>query len=410
MADLLTYAAIKAQKDLLFPDDAAGDGPGVYDLSSNTSETNTTQWAYPTVSSGGEDNVWRTSLLEQWSAAYDQYTQPATNSLCITDYDSGSYRCQRYCCWVVPSGVSRVTFQLWGAGSGSSQMCCCGMSPAGINGSYSMFQVDVCPGEAFCVCTGCAYCCCASMTEPGGYTGTCGTAVCYLGNLNGGDCAGGNGNVYAICSPGADCMHPCLWHCQTCKNFPGYSNTCNLEIPDIAENCGVTSKAPTTKFEINSHICSLNVCSGCWAFCWDTQADDMYIPPIFGCRKPFHNANNNQLTDKNAIFLGHPTLYPEVLIGCDINSPGAAPNFTMPGPVYGWSTCLATSCGTPQANSYQRICSSTCGGHCSNANNGGLCVPSMGATGSKIFGGNNAGSYTGGMGRTGMVCISWECD
>lgn len=409
MADLLLYGAIKGQRDLLFPPGEGGE-ESVYDYSQNTSEAGSipVSSGYPVSSSSG--NAWRTAMVESWSREFDQYTQPKTNSFCCGDFYSSYYRCGANGAFCVPPGVSRVTFQLWGAGSGSAQMCCCGGAPAGINGAYALAVVDVCPGEVFCWCAGCAFCCCASMTDPGGVSGTCGTVVSYCGNPNGGDVAGGYSGAWCMCAPGANDMHMCLWNCQTCKVFPGYGTTCNLSIPSInAPQCS-SSQALASSLELSDlcNRCSVQICSGCWAFCWDSAADDLYIPPIYGCRTPFTSCAD-AVVAKNAIFTGYPTIYPEIQISCDMQTPG----FTQPAPVYGFNSPLmqdGTVGNNPNSASYQCFNGSTCAGHCSNPDAGGLCIPSLGATGSKIYGGQGATSCPGGRGRTGMICISWECD
>jgi hypothetical protein len=407
MADLLLYAAIDGQKKLLFPDTAAG-GFAQYSFEANTSEDNaaTVVIPYPSLSSAA-GNAWRTSLVNQWSTVFDEYTSPKTNSLCCGDFYSGYYRCGATGNWVVPAGVSRATFQLWGAGSGSSQNCCCGGSPAGINGAYALAVVDVCPGEVFCWCAGCSFCCCGEQDSvPGGYNGTCGTVISYCGNPNTGVYAGGYSGAWCMCAPGAPNMHMCAWNCQVCKTFSGYGTSCNLSLPSIATQCQANN---TMTQQVNvftkCNQCSVQTCSSCWSFCWDGTADDMYIPPIYACRVPFTTCAA-AVTAKNVIFRGIPTMYPEVLIGCDMNASG----FTQPAPVYGFTTPLLVQPGVPLANSYICYSGNTCAGHCSNPDAGGLCIPGMGATGSGAYGGINAGSYTGGRGRTGMICISWEVD
>jgi hypothetical protein len=107
---------------------------------------------------------------------------------------------------------------------------------------------------------------------------------------------------------------------------------------------------------------------------------------------------------------GIPTMYPEVLIA---ESVATATSFTQPAPVYGFTSRLDGSCasGTDSANYHARLAltSTHCGGFVSNPENGGLCIPGMGAGGSSAAGGAAASACLGGRGRTGMVCISWEC-
>jgi hypothetical protein len=432
MADLLLYAAIHSQKQLLFPAAAAATTSFT---TTNTSETNTTvispysiaPFAPFTAPTG--PNAWRSALISQWEADIGPYTAPRTNSYCCMDNYSGNYRCGFLGCFCVPPGVSRVTFQLWGAGSGSSQNCCCGGSPAGINGSYAMFQVDVCPGEVFCMCGGCAFCCCGDQdSTPGGSGGTCGTFINYCGNPNGGSVAGGSSTAYTICAPGANLTHICAWNCQMCKVFLGYTTNCNMELPSIS-SClqpigqpnfaNITNRAVLTGnvvipaqgpgFTGPYANCQASTCGSCWSFCWDGSTDDLYVPPIYGCRVPFASTTTS-FTAKNAILKGIPTMYPEILVGCS-HSDGTTGGFTQPAPVYGFTTPLnGVVTGVPQsAHAMQTYCGNVCGGHCGDSVNAGLCIPGMGAVGSAMYGGNNAASFLGGQGRTGMICISWEC-
>jgi len=406
MADLLTYAAIKAQKDLLFPDEAGG--TEIYNYSENTSSEGQVSFPY-SATAGGAGNAWRAEMVASWDREFGEYTQPKTNSICCADNYSGYYRCGANGTWTVPAGVSRVTFQLWGAGSSSAQNCCCGGAPAGINGAYALAVVDVCEGELFCWCAGCAYCCCAYQDNtPGGAGGTCGTTISYCGNPNTGVYAGGYSGAWCICAPGANSMHMCMWQCQTCKTFAGYSTNCNLNLPSIGGPECQSTRSMTNSVEIYSlsNLCAPNVCSSCWSFCWDTQADDMYMPPIYGCRTPFTTCTQ-AVAAKNVIFKGYPTIYPEIQISCAMTVPG----FTQPAPVYGFHERLMQDGAYAEnmtASAFNCFCGNTCHGYTGDAQNGGLCVPSMGATGSRVEGGCNA--CGGGIGRSGMICISWECD
>ena len=411
MADLLLYAAIHSQKQLLFPVST-----GTSFTTTGTSDQNTTVLApYTGLSGGASGHAWRTNLISQWEKDIGPYTAPRTNSYCCGDFTSSYYRCGFTGSFCVPPGVSRVTFQLWGAGSGSAQNCCCGGSPAGINGSYSMFQVDVCPGEVFCMCGGCAFCCCAGQDSvPGGYSGTCGTFINYCGNPNGGSVAGGSSTAYTVCAPGADCMHYCLWNCQVAKAFPGYSASCPMALPSITNDTIASSTATRdsligTLRTAGANNCSAASCSGCWSFCVDAGGDDVYVPPVYGCRIPFASSTSS-FTAKNAILKGIPTMYPEILITCSHSTGG----FTQPAPVYGFTalngSLTSHNSGSPQlSHAIQTYCGNTCAGHCADATASGRCIPGMGAVGSAAYGGIEATTYPGGQGRTGMICISWEC-
>jgi hypothetical protein len=278
------------------------------------------------------------------------------------------------------------------------------------------------------MCGGCAFCCCGDQdSPPGGTSGTCGTFITYCGNPNvANSFAGGNGSAYTICAPGAHLTHMCMWNCQMSKVFPGYTSNCPMQIPSITSCLEPLGSAGTlqTRASLTSNLrippqppgftgpyanCQVSTCGSCWSFCWDTGTDDLYVPPIYGCRAPFASTTAS-FGVKNAILKGIPTMYPEILVGCT-HSDGAVGGFTQPAPVYGFTTRLdGTQTSTPQiSNAIQPFCGSTCGGHCGASVNGGLCIPGMGAVGSAVFGGCGATNALGGHGRTGMICISWEC-
>lgn len=68
------------------------------------------------------------------------------------------------CLWTVPAGITRATFEMWGAGGDGNGSRCCerqGVSPTG--GSYSLVTIDVTEGTAYRICaagSGCCNCCC----------------------------------------------------------------------------------------------------------------------------------------------------------------------------------------------------------------------------------------------------------
>lgn len=60
------------------------------------------------------------------------------------------------CLWTVPAGVTRVRFQIWGAGGSSGGGCCCGGSPFGATGAYASVIIPVTAGCQYTLCAGCA--------------------------------------------------------------------------------------------------------------------------------------------------------------------------------------------------------------------------------------------------------------
>lgn len=67
------------------------------------------------------------------------------------------------CLWTVPSGVRRVTFELWGAGGNGHGACSCNRCHhyAGAQGGYYASKtISVTPGDTYTVCAGGVYPCC----------------------------------------------------------------------------------------------------------------------------------------------------------------------------------------------------------------------------------------------------------
>lgn len=113
-----------------------------------------------------------------------------TNALCV--YDNTVYfRAGACCLWTVPAGATRVRFELWGAGAGTSPGMCCSGSPFGATGAYaSVILCNVPVGCQYTLCAGCAhatqlYCTCsvdvsgcASYVTGFGLTNLCAMGGC----------------------------------------------------------------------------------------------------------------------------------------------------------------------------------------------------------------------------------------
>ncbi len=155
------------------------------------------------------------------------------------------------CTWTVPSGVTRVKFQVWGAGHGSNPGCCCGGQSWGSTGAYAEMTMDATPGESYTVCAGCSCnkrCCSNDTTGCGCASGVTGPGICCLfadgagcytencNNMNLTRCEIGLGsacyrfqNFY--CSQGGSCW--CSYgeychggSCDTCGMIGVYPNCC----------------------------------------------------------------------------------------------------------------------------------------------------------------------------------------
>lgn len=81
-------------------------------------------------------------------------------------YNSSTSQLNGGCCclWTVPAGITRATFEMWGAGGDGQGARCCersGVTPTA--GSYSLVTIDVAEGESYRICaagSGCCCCCC----------------------------------------------------------------------------------------------------------------------------------------------------------------------------------------------------------------------------------------------------------
>ena len=73
----------------------------------------------------------------------------------------------RCCLWTVPSGVTRVTFEIWSGGGGApGHTCCncCSFSIGGAGGNYGIKTVSTSPGCQYTICAGGSWRCEKSHT------------------------------------------------------------------------------------------------------------------------------------------------------------------------------------------------------------------------------------------------------
>jgi len=104
------------------------------------------------------------------------------------------------CLWTVPTGVSKVTFEVWsGGGAGAGNLCCCCyQSLGGAGGNYAQKTICVTPGWEYTVCAGGTFPCpcvraciggqgCASFVTGCNLSnfcavGACGAVACQSGD------------------------------------------------------------------------------------------------------------------------------------------------------------------------------------------------------------------------------------
>lgn len=151
------------------------------------------------------------------SITNDQLAPAAFSNWCVKwIYGSPGALTGGCCClWTVPSGVSRVTFDLWGAGGNGHGTCSCNRCynwhGAG-GGFYNTKTIDVQSGWTYTICAGGVYPCCAQDCV--GCDG-CTTYIngCNLSNF----CALGGARGCAV----NDWSVPCYSTMERCCVQPG---------------------------------------------------------------------------------------------------------------------------------------------------------------------------------------------
>lgn len=134
---------------------------------------------------------------------------PLSNST-VCDFPSpGAYT------FTVPSGISELTFEIWGAGGGGGAHCCCDCyhgGPPGGGGGYSAKTVATAPGCQYSVCVG-----------SGGMVPTVGSCVlhwCCYGQVGGTTYVTGY-NLSNFCATGGDGGHSTCYYICGCNTNGG---------------------------------------------------------------------------------------------------------------------------------------------------------------------------------------------
>jgi hypothetical protein len=141
--------------------------------------------------------------------------------------------------WVIPTGVSKAKFELWGGGGHGAGASCCQMGAPGGSGAYAHKEIDVTPGERYVLCLGnyehfcCTHRACCSGMSPSTISQGCmikqighkGATAWVSGSGLTNFCAeGGNPGVVAFC-PGTNChdveCRSCCYCWTTCEFFTG---------------------------------------------------------------------------------------------------------------------------------------------------------------------------------------------
>lgn len=154
---------------------------------------------------------------ETWSTSIPKLDDTGLASNCpdgtsgvFCVWDTAYNRCQSTCTWVVPAGVTKAGFQLWGGGGGSSSGCCCGGHPGGSTGEFVSVVMDVTAGDSYILCNECTYCC---LGRRGGIQLT--PAASYISGPG----------ITTLCASGG-CGTLCSWSCSIDNGFGiGWSPT-----------------------------------------------------------------------------------------------------------------------------------------------------------------------------------------
>lgn len=353
MSDVILYAALKENQKLnteLLQLCTGGASASISDFAEGAISA-----GYPYTSAGGASaetpgTCCPTALVE-WTQVLTPFVETNTYGFKVCD-TSGYYRCGSSCTWCVPPGVTRVQFQIWGPGGGTSGNCCCGGSPFGPSGAYAVVKMDVTPGNCYCLCGGCAYCCYANQNQPG---------IC--------------GSPSFVAGPG---LNVCADSGVSCYNY--WAQDINASGHGQGSSCGVP----------HFDGCSVSSCDG-FNFCWDTGNDNTTICHAYS-RQTWHLVCGNESCNIEAYGLNG--MWPSMNIGQDLQNS----TYSVSPPVFGYEnmTCCVQWTGN------------TCRGCCYSAQNGYQQGPGFGGFADRKFGGcDGCGGDSGGMG---MICVSWECN
>lgn len=293
-------------------------------------------------------------VVEAWKTWVSPNIEVRTNGFKVCNTDGSYWRCDASCTWTVPTGVTSAQFQLWGPGGSNSSQCCCGGTPPGPSGAYMLVKMNVTAGDVYTLCAGCSYCCWASQTTPG-----LSSSASYI-----------TGPGLSVCAlPGIGCA------VQWSTDVGALTNAANNFYP-------------------SQDTCAPTMCSG-FNFCWDTGADDMWVPHSFSSTAQWCVKCTD--TSKSQTYWGVQGLWPAMCL----STGGMSSWRAITTPVVGFETAVMDFDGFHQAygGGYSY------GGCYHNAANGYLRIPGAGGTAQYALAGTGA---TGGdNGRFGMVCVSW---
>lgn len=297
------------------------------------------------------------SFFNLWPSAIPKLPV-VSGTLCVYD-NSVNFNAGKCCAWTVPAGTTKVRFELWGAGAGTSPGMCCSGSPFGATGAYASMIIKAVPGCAYTLCAGCAngtqlYCTC-SVNVSGCASYVTGYDLCNFCAMGG--CSslyrmmtqfwGGVSNGCCRYQPNPACASSGCLCCDSNALFMCFSNSCQM-------SCDTNKPRITRTFdsEVTAHGTS--------------STGTLYkIPSMYAA----------DWFDTN-------------FYGCMCDQPTMLPNGT-----------ISNICCVSYTSGY--CCGMSWGGACT----GNRCQPGKGGAFNHMMGGATGGY--GDLGRTGMVKVSW---
>ena len=129
---------------------------------------------------------------------FEYYSFPAFTS---------TWNVSREFCWVVPTGVTSVKFEIWGGGGGGGAACCCAGGQPGGSGAYAYKFITTTPGTIYCANVG-GFC---HPTSNQSNVGHCGEKTFVIGSGLSNFCAEGGtpGITNCYCHWGNDTSSAC---------------------------------------------------------------------------------------------------------------------------------------------------------------------------------------------------------
>jgi len=280
-----------------------------------------------------------------------------TCKVCCDSFACGG-GCDTY--WTVPSGVTQVQWQVWGAGAGGAVGCCCGGGQYGANGAYVTTTMNVNAGDQYHVVAGCS---CQIMCCSNNWAGYgCGSYVTGAG-------------ISCLCADGG-----CTQNCDVmnCERYHRGMSSCHK-----FQNFACTDSGPC--YCSSGEYCFASSCATCGF------VENHLNPARNGCVNISSSCNPTNSFTLGSYHGG----------GClDTNNYGY---HTQP-PHIDETHVMSDSSNTTNWDGCFTFTSHGCIGGCAcNCKNW---KPGFGGYGSHVMGGYN--TYKGSIGNGGMVKISWK--